>query len=135
MIDDKKKAKWRTYVLGRSIFKYSSVIASKMVILGRILVFFGLVAILHAGYSAVQCRTYYKLLEEEFPGLPADVCIQCIIGLLIGCLGVAKMSGEFREIRAAAEMANKSWESLGNRPSFYTYSHRGKVLFVNNEVS
>ena len=78
-----------------------------MVILGRILVFFGLVAILHAGYSAVQCkyfvlnielseikhkhlhrlapcskiylfflclgRTYYKLLEEEFPGLPADV--------------------------------------------------------------
>ena len=56
MIDDKKKAKWRTYVLGRSIFKYSSVIASKMVILGRILVFFGLVAILHAGYSAVQCE-------------------------------------------------------------------------------
>jgi len=80
-----------------------------MIILGRILVFFGLVAILHAGYSAVQCkyfvfgervsctslfksyfvqtikyhqhflivyvkgRTYYKLLEEEFTGLPIDV--------------------------------------------------------------
>ena len=29
----------------------------------------------------------------------------------------------------------RSWESLGNRPSFYTYSHRGKVLFQNNEVS
>ena len=27
-----------------------------MVILGRILVFFGLAAILHAGYSAVQCK-------------------------------------------------------------------------------
>ena len=36
-----------------------------------------------------------------------QVCIQCIIGLLIGCLGVARMSGDFKEIRAAAEMANK----------------------------
>lgn len=27
-----------------------------MVIIGRILVFFGLAAILHAGYSAVQCE-------------------------------------------------------------------------------
>lgn len=106
-----------------------------MVIIGRILVFFGLAAILHAGYSAVQCRTYYKLLEEEFPGLPPDVCIQCIIGLIIACLGVARMAGEFKEIRAAAEMANKSWESFGNRPSFYTYSHRGKNLFLGNEVS
>lgn len=104
-----------------------------MVIIGRILVFFGLAAILHAGYSAVQCRTYYKLLEEEFPGLPSDVCIQCIVGLIIGCLGVAHMAGEFKEIRAAAEMANKSWESFGNRPSFYTYSHRGKMLFLANE--
>ena len=34
-----------------------------MVILGRILVFFGLVAILHAGYSAVQCE--YFVLEEK----------------------------------------------------------------------
>lgn len=78
-------------------------------------------------------RTYYKLLEEEFPGLPPDVCIQCIVGLIIGCLGVAHMAGEFKEIRAAAEMANKSWESFGNRPSFYTYSHRGKMLFLANE--
>ena len=34
-----------------------------MVILGRILVFFGLVAILHAGYSAVQCE--YFVLKEK----------------------------------------------------------------------
>ena len=36
-----------------------------------------------------------------------QVCIQCILGLIIGCLGVVKVAGEFREIRAAAEMANK----------------------------
>lgn len=34
------------------------VTAVDMVILGRILVFFGLVAILHAGYSAVQCEYF-----------------------------------------------------------------------------
>ena len=37
----------------------------------------------------------------------SQVSIQCIIGLIIGCLGVARMAGEFKEIRAAAEMANK----------------------------
>ncbi|KXJ25135.1 membrane magnesium transporter 1 [Exaiptasia diaphana] len=100
-----------------------------MIILGRILVFIGLVAILHAGYSAVQCRTYYKLLEEEFTSLPVDIFIQCLLGMLFGCVGVVLVAGEFKEIRAAAEMASKSWESLGNRPSFYTFNHRGKKLY------
>ncbi|XP_031554894.1 membrane magnesium transporter 1-like [Actinia tenebrosa] len=102
-----------------------------MIILGRILVFIGLIAILHAGYSAVQCRTYYKLLEEEFTSLPIDIYIQCLLGMLLGCIGVVLVAGEFKEIRAAAEMASKSWESLGNRPSFYTFNHRGRAMFSN----
>lgn len=36
-----------------------------------------------------------------------QICVQCIVGLLLGCVGVAQMTGEFKEIRAAAEMANK----------------------------
>lgn len=98
---------------------------------GHVMVAIGLVAILHAGYSAVQCRTYYKLLEEDFTGLPSDIVWQCIIGLILGCLGAVKVAGEFKEIKAAAEMANKSWESMGNRPSFYTFTHRGKAMFSN----
>ena len=47
----------------QSIFEWCRVISLDMVILGRILVFFGLVAILHAGYSAVQCK--YFVLNKE----------------------------------------------------------------------
>ena len=32
---------------------------------------------------------------------------QCIIGLVLGCVGAVKVAGDFREIKAAAEMANK----------------------------
>ena len=36
-----------------------------MVILGRILVFLGLAAILHAGYSAVQCEYFLIILCKK----------------------------------------------------------------------
>lgn len=49
----------------------------------------------HTDLQTVSCMSF------------SQVSIQCIIGLIIGCLGVARMAGEFKEIRAAAEMANK----------------------------
>ena len=58
--------------------------------------------ILDSEYRSVGPSTYVMLCMSWL-----QVCIQCILGLIIGCLGVAKVAGEFREIRAAAEMANK----------------------------
>lgn len=39
--------------------------------------------------------------------------------------------GEFKEIRAAIDLQAKSWETLGNIPSFYSFNHRGKALSPN----
>lgn len=58
--------------------------------------------ILDSEYHSVGPSTHVMLCMSWL-----QVCIQCILGLIIGCLGVAKVAGEFREIRAAAEMANK----------------------------
>lgn len=42
--------------------------------------------------------------------------------------GVMYVAGDFKEIKASADLENKSWETFSNIPSFYTFNHRGKAL-------
>lgn len=42
--------------------------------------------------------------------------------------GVLKIAGEFKEIKASADLKEKSWDSYKNQPSFYSFNHRGKSL-------
>jgi len=89
----------------------------------------GLLALLHAAYSAAQHRAYLRLTEQEFTTLPTDILIQTLGGLVLTCYGIVKVVGEFREIKAAADLEKKTWGNVCNRPSFYTFQHRGKALF------
>ncbi|XP_046564423.1 ER membrane protein complex subunit 5-like [Haliotis rubra] len=93
----------------------------------------GLIALAHAAYSAAQHRTYLRLTEKEFTRLPIDILVQSIIGLLATGYGVVNVSGSFREIKASAELENKTWEMLSNRQAFYVFNHRGKALFQEEE--
>lgn len=47
--------------------------------------------------------------------------------------GIVRVAGELKDIHAAAELAGKSWETLGNRPSFYSFNHRGQKIFQDFE--
>lgn len=38
--------------------------------------------------------------------------------------GVLYVAGDFKEIKASAELENKSWETYRNVPSFYIFCHR-----------
>ncbi|CAH1781019.1 unnamed protein product [Owenia fusiformis] len=89
----------------------------------------GLLALLHAAYSAAQHRTYVRLTEQEFTVLPADILLQCLAGLILTIYGVVNVAGSFRDIRAAGDTENKTWETSQNRPSFYIFNHRGRHLF------
>jgi len=100
-----------------------------MDIVGRCLVCFGILSLLHAGYSTVQYRTYLKLIEEEFVRTPIDISVQVLISVLMAVIGIVQVAGELKDIHAAAELASKSWETLGNRPSFYHFNHRGRNIF------
>lgn len=95
----------------------------------KLLVTVGLLFLAHAAYSAAQHRAYIRLTEQEFTTLPADILIQSIAGLVITCLGIVKVVGHFREIKAAADLEKRSWECLANRPSLYSFAHRGRNLF------
>lgn len=45
--------------------------------------------------------------------------------------GVMYVAGDFKEIKASADLENKSWETFSNVPSFYIFNHRGKVFSHN----
>lgn len=61
--------------------------------------------------------------------------MQCIIGTLLACYGVVSVAGTFRDIKVGAELDNKTWETLTNRPAFYTFAHRGAKFFVSKKAN
>ncbi|XP_018563242.1 membrane magnesium transporter 1 [Anoplophora glabripennis] len=85
----------------------------------------GFLSLFHAAYSAAQHRSYLRLNELDFAYLPHDITIQALISLFIIMYGVLHVAGDFKEIKASAELEDKSWETFRNIPSFYTFSHRG----------
>ncbi|XP_033637782.1 membrane magnesium transporter 1-like [Asterias rubens] len=89
----------------------------------------GFLGLAHAGYSAAQHRTYLRLTEQEFTRLPIDIICQCLISLLFTIYGVLNIAGQFRGIKAMADMEKKSFDTVGNRPSFFMFRHRGQAMF------
>ncbi len=95
----------------------------------KLFVTVGLVALAHAAYSAAQHRSYLRLTEQDFTTLPVDILVQCLAGLAVTCYGIVRVVGKFREIKAGSDLEKKSWETLSNRQSYYSFNHRGRVLF------
>ena len=113
----------------RSSFRYIKFSLKMGFGIDKIFVTFGLIALAHAAYSAAQHRKYLRLTEKDFTSLPADIFLQSIIGLVLTCYGIVKVVGDFRGIKATADLEKRTWDALSNRSSFFTFSHRGKVLF------
>jgi membrane magnesium transporter 1 len=93
----------------------------------KFLVAIGLLALLHAAYSAAQHRAYLRLTEQEFTMLPADVLIQTLVGLFITCCGIVQVVGKFREIRPIADLETRTWDSMSTHVAFYSFNHRGNM--------
>eukprot|EP01135_Chromosphaera_perkinsii_P003080 Nk52_evm27s234 gene=Nk52_evmTU27s234 len=97
---------------------------------GKTLAVIGFVSLLHAGYSAVQDRTYLKLIGEDTgAGLPSDIVFQTLISLIVAIVGIVGWSGDFRDIRAHAKHHGVTSQNLTTSSSFATYNHRGRNLF------
>ncbi|XP_036328443.1 membrane magnesium transporter 1-like [Rhagoletis pomonella] len=102
-------------------------------IVNRIVLVTGLISLLHAAFSAAHHRTYMRLTEQDWTQLPVDIVVQTVVSLLVVVYNVIQVVGNFKEIRATVDMQEKSWDTLGNLPSFYTFNHRGMALYQNYE--
>lgn len=72
-----------------------------------------------------------RITEQEYTSLPTDIGVQGLMSLLLTMYGILHIAGDFKEIRANVQLQNKSWETVGNRPTFYTFAHRGRALSPN----
>ena len=98
--------------------------------MGKLFITIGLLGLCHAAYSATQHRSYLRLIESEFTTLPGDILLETFLSLLACCLGIIDFNTKFKSIKITSEWENKTWNNnLANRSSFYSFNHRGKILF------
>uniref|UniRef100_A0A8C4QAI1 Uncharacterized protein n=1 Tax=Eptatretus burgeri TaxID=7764 RepID=A0A8C4QAI1_EPTBU len=60
----------------------------------------------------------------------SQVVLQALFGLFVTLCGVVNIAGDFKDLDATAELRFKTFENMSNRPSFYSFNHRGKVLYA-----
>ncbi|KAL5286439.1 MMGT1 family protein [Megaselia abdita] len=94
----------------------------------KVFLFVGFVSLIHAAFSAAQHRSYLRQTSQESTSIPLDILIQTLVSLVIIIYNIVQIVAEFKEIRANAELQEKSWETLSNLQSFYIFNHRGKSL-------
>jgi len=96
--------------------------------LNKIVLYLGILCIIHAGISAAQHRSYIRITEQEFDFLPADIFLQTLLGLFLASFGIFKVAGEFKNIQFNADLKSKTFENFGSSLSFCSFEHRGKTL-------
>ncbi|CAH8629586.1 unnamed protein product [Heterobilharzia americana] len=78
-----------------------------MVNVSRAALIVGLCGLIHAAYSAAQHRSYIRLTEQEYSSLPADIVVQIVLSFITVCIGLFGLTGNLKEIEAAAEFRDK----------------------------
>ncbi|XP_055837015.1 ER membrane protein complex subunit 5 [Episyrphus balteatus] len=102
-------------------------------LINKLLLFGGFASLAHAAFSAAHHRTYLRVTEQDWNQLPLDIIIQTVMSLIVIIYNIIQIVADFKEIRAAVDLQGKSWETLGNLPSFYSFNHRGKALHPSYE--
>lgn len=97
--------------------------------MGKFLIAIGLLGLCHAAYSATQHRNYLRLIETEFTALPGDILVETLLSLFACCFGIITLKTKFKPIQITSEWEHKTWDNVATRTSFYSFNHRGKLLF------
>lgn len=82
----------------------------------HVLTFVGIVALTHAAYSAAQAAS---------GNIPLNIVMQALVSMLLTMAGLV-MGTNFIDIKYTG---HKNYDTIVNRPSLYTFNHRGKFIF------
>ncbi|TMW68940.1 hypothetical protein Poli38472_001096 [Pythium oligandrum] len=96
---------------------------------GRLLIAFGVLALVHAGYYSIKYEEYVRLLEVSDAKLPpVAVIIELVVAFVLSLVGVLIVAGEVQPIRTNDSLHSRSLPAILSVPDFHVFSHRGKAL-------
>lgn len=81
------------------------------------LTYIGLLALIHSAYSAAQSSS---------TNIPVNIIFQALASMLMTMAGIV-MNTKFIDIKYTG---HKNYDTIANRPSLYTFNHRGKFVYA-----
>uniref|UniRef100_V5GK31 Putative conserved secreted protein n=1 Tax=Ixodes ricinus TaxID=34613 RepID=V5GK31_IXORI len=98
----------------------------------KLMVTLGVVGLVHAAISAAQHRSYLRLTEQSlhYPSTGHHLPERDVSPCDHRTASICRTPGNFKEVPGPTgrNLENKSFETFGNRPSFYTFCHRGRSV-------
>ncbi|KAF9073313.1 magnesium transporter [Rhodocollybia butyracea] len=96
--------------------------------LGRSLLLFAILALLHAAFSTYEHFSHLKALGKPEGSLPRDIMFEAIIALAVGILGATLNAPPLKETTWSSEMKTRSIDEMDARPGFASYVNRGRNI-------
>ncbi|KAG8374224.1 hypothetical protein BUALT_Bualt11G0108800 [Buddleja alternifolia] len=97
--------------------------------------FVGIIGVLilsHAAYSTIQYRNLLKITEEEFSGVPINVVMELIAGLVFCMWAALTVPGKFLSILPHSD--ENRVVSLPANLGYMIFNHRGKAFPLDMDV-
>lgn len=82
----------------------------------NILTFLGIMSLTHSAYMAAQAPS---------TNIPLNIIMQAVVSMLVTMAGIV-MNTKLIDIKYTG---HKNYDTIVNRPSLYTFNHRGKFIY------
>lgn len=80
------------------------------------LTYIGIVSLIHSAYMAAQAPS---------SNIPFNIIVQALLSMLVTMAGLV-VNAKFIDIKYTG---HKNYDTIVNRPSLYTFNHRGRVIY------
>ena len=95
-----------------------------------LLVWVGIIFIIHSAYSFVHYKMLMKSLGnvQEASSMPSDVQVELLIGFLCALAGIVGASGTLKPAKVTDIITNKDFDVYDHRSDFRIFNHRAGAL-------
>ncbi|KAJ3136731.1 hypothetical protein HK100_001433 [Physocladia obscura] len=111
--------------------------------LGSVVLAVGVVLLLHSGYSAAEHLAFVKATRRgsgdglglgggeglAIDALPLEIGFECLVGVLVGVVGIVFAAGAFRPVVMARDIGARSMDVLLLAPSFKLLNSRAISIY------
>ena len=95
-----------------------------------LLIYIGIIFIIHSAYSFVHYKMLMKSLGnvQEAGNMPYDVQLELLAGFISTLFGVVGASGKLQPAKVTDVVSNKDFDVYDHRSDFRIFNHRAAAL-------